>query len=195
MTVGLDDRLRTCLDPVPAAWPASELRHAAVLCPLVARDGADHVLVVKRPDTLKRHAGQIAFPGGMQDAEESPLATALRECEEELGVRATRLTVLGALPPRVSTSSIHVTCLVARLVPGPIVPDPHEVERVLAVPFPALCDGGRWQEKPPPYRVLGRTLPLSPHFVHGDDVIWGLTGRFLFELVSRLTRAGTADPG
>ena len=184
----LDEQLRRALDPVPRDWPTTELRDAAVLCPVVELDGRDQLLLAKRPDHLKRHAGQIGFPGGMRELGEDPLTTALRECHEELAIAPSRLTVLGALDARVSTSAIKVLCLVGRLEPGELVPDPSEVERVLHVPVDELLDLSRWAEKPPPFRVAGRTFPTSPHFRSGDDLIWGLTGRFVRELVQRLNR-------
>lgn len=186
----LDDLLRDRLEPVPRDWPPTELRRAAVLCPIVEHAGEDHVLFVKRPDNLKRHAGQFGFPGGMRDPGEDPTATALRECDEELAITADRVELLGMVEPRVSTSHIDVLCLVGRVTPGPLVPDPAEVERVLHVALAELCDATRWADKPPPYKVAGRTFPTSPHFRQGDDLIWGLTGRFVRELVNRLS--GTA---
>ncbi|MCA8977550.1 MAG: CoA pyrophosphatase [Planctomycetes bacterium] len=183
-----DDLLPELLDPVPVDWPATALRRAAVLCPIVEHGGHDHLLFTKRPETLGRHAGQIGFPGGMRDGGEDPTATAIRECREELGIAPDRLRVLGALQPRASTSGIQVLCLVGRLVAGALTPDPREVERVIEVPLRELREETRWAEKPPPYRVAGRTLPTSPHFRYRDDVIWGLTGRFTRELVQRLER-------
>ncbi|MCA8953475.1 MAG: CoA pyrophosphatase [Planctomycetes bacterium] len=182
----LDELLAPRLDPVPATWPASELRHAAVLAPLIALGGVDHLLFTVRPGTLRRHAGQIGFPGGMQSGVEDPRGAALRECEEEIGVPASAVTILGALRSRVSSSRILVQCLVARVQPVDLELDADEVERVLYVPVAELRDETRWAERPPPIRVSGTSPPASPHFRHGDDLVWGLTGRFVREFVERL---------
>jgi 8-oxo-dGTP pyrophosphatase MutT (NUDIX family) len=184
----LDERLRRCLDPADAGWTPTALRRAAVLCPIVEHAGAAHVVFVVRPAELRQHGGQIAFPGGMRDGDETPLATALRECREEIGVPATATTVLGSLPPRESSSAILVHCLVGRLQPVDLVPDAREVERVLRIPLAQLLDAQHWQERTPPPTATGRQPRSSPHFEFGSDLVWGLTARFVRDLAARLTR-------
>lgn len=181
-----DDMLQNCLDPVPASWPVSERRNAAVLCPIVDRNGVDHALFTVRPGNLRRHAGQIGFPGGMQEPDETPATTALRECHEEIGVPADAVRLLGAVATRESSSRIDVHCLVGRVAPVELVLAADEVERVIFVPMPELLDRSRWAHRPPPIRVKGTKPPTSPHFRFGDDLLWGLTGRFVFELVTRV---------
>lgn len=185
MASAIDDLLRARL-PALGAWQPTTLRRAAVLCPLVQHRGEDHVLFVVRPTTLRQHAGQIAFPGGMRDGDESIEATARRECREEIGVPDAAITVLGALPPRESSSGILVHAAVARLQPGELQPDLREVVRTLHVPLAELRDDTRWQELPPPGGATGNQPRTSPHFVFGDDRLWGLTGRFLRDLVAHL---------
>lgn len=182
----LDDRLRTRLDRAAGGWAGSPLRLAAVLCPLVRHEGDDHVVFTVRPAELRQHGGQIAFPGGMRDGDETPVATALRECGEELGVPEAAVDVLGSLPPRESSTGILVHCLVGRLAPVPLVPDPVEVARVLRVPLAVLLDDARWSERPPPPGAAGRQGRTSPHLEYGDDLLWGLTARFLRDLAARL---------
>lgn len=185
----LDDLLRRQLDPIPTSWPESPLRHAAVLCPVVERDGKDQLLFAVRPANLRRHAGQVGFPGGMQDPGEPPVQTALRECEEEIGAPATAVTMLGTLPSRESSSHIMVSCLVARLQPVDLVLAPDEVERVLYAPVADLRDESRWQDRAPLVRVAGTPARKSPHFALGDTMLWGLTARFVRDLVARLSNA------
>lgn len=181
----LDELLRARLLP-PGDWHATTLRHAAVLCPIVDVDGADHLLLVVRPDDLRQHPGQVAFPGGMADPGESPLQTALRECHEEVGVEAAALTVLGCLPPRPSSTGILVQCLVARMRPVPLTPDPREVAAVLHVPLRDLRDPSRWHERTPPPTATGRQPPTSPHFDLEGHTLWGLTARFVRDLIQGL---------
>lgn len=171
----LDELLRQRLHPI-GDWQPSALRLAAVLCPLLRVDDEEQLLFVARPAGLRQHPGQIAFPGGMRDAGESPLQTALRECREEIGAPEDALTVLGSLPPRESSTGILVHCIVARLRPMPLRPDPSEVDEVLHVPLADLRDLDRWQERP----------PRGPHFQLGPHVLWGLTARFVRDLHQQL---------
>ena len=180
-----DELLRARL-PAIGDWQPTALRHAAVLCPLVVHDGEDHVLFVVRPTTLRQHGGQIAFPGGMRDPGESIEATARRECREEIGVADAAIEVLGALPPRESSSGILVHAVVARLQPVVLRPDAREVVRTLHVPLAQLRDGSRWHEKPPPGGATGNQPRTSPHFTFGDELLWGLTARFVRDLVAHL---------
>jgi len=184
----LDERLRLCLDPVDVAWTSTPLRLAAVLSPIVEHAGEDHVLFLVRPAELRQHGGQIGFPGGMRDGAEIPEATALRECREEIGVPAIAIKVLGSLPPRESSSGILVHCLVGRLRPLELVLDPREVTRVLFIPFRDLLDDRRWAERTPPPNATGRQPGSSPHFEFEGDLLWGLTARFVRDLVARLAR-------
>lgn len=182
---GLDDQLRQLL-PVPGPWLSTQLRLAAVVCPLVQKDGQDHVLFAVRPPGSHPHAGQVGFPGGMQRPGEEPVPCALRECQEEIGVPAAAVTVLGMLTPRESSSGVLAHCFVARLEPTPLALDPREVVRVLHVPLAELRDETRWSERAPPPTATGRQLRTSPHFEIGQDLLWGLTARFVRDLVARL---------
>jgi len=183
--IPFDDLLRQHLLPV-GDWQATALRHAAVLCPLVHHDGEDQVLFVVRPQSQPQHGGQIAFPGGMREGDETIEATARRECREEIGVSDEAIVVLGGLGARESSSGILVHAVVARLLPVPLQPDPREVVRVLRVPLASLRDETRWAERAPPGGATGTQPRTSPHFPYGDDLLWGLTARFVRDLVQQL---------
>lgn len=182
----LDETLKQRLDQAPGDWTPTPLRVAAVLCPIVQHDGEDHVLLLVRPADMPQHAGQIGFPGGMRSGDEGPVACALRECKEEIGVLASEVAIFGGLPPRESSSGILVHCLVGRVQPVPVRTDPREVERVLHVPLRELLDGTRWKERAPPQTATGQQPRTSPHFQLGADLLWGLTARFVRDLVDRL---------
>ncbi len=185
MAFPLDDLLRTRLAP-PGDWHGTPLRLAAVLCPIVQHDGEDHLLFLVRPANARQHAGQIAFPGGMRDGDESIAATARRECREEIGVPDDAIELLGALPPRTSSSGILAHAVVARLLPVATQPDPDEVVRILHVPLRLLQDESRWHERPPPGGATGNQPKTSPHFPFGEDLLWGLTARFVRDLLAVL---------
>ena len=178
----LDAQLQVRL-PQPGDWQATQLRRAAVLCPIVALDDQDHLLLGLRPMTSNAHAGQIAFPGGKLEGDETPVETALRECHEELGMPPQSVTPLGELSPRVSSSRFFVHCVVGRVPPFELRLAPREVDRALFVPLSALLDQAQWRDLPPPHAQEDGEHPLSPHFRFGEDVIWGLTGRFIRDLV------------
>ncbi len=185
VTADIDTLLRIRLGPV-GGWRPTTLRSAAVVCPLVKCAAADCVLLLVRPANQRQHAGQIGFPGGMREGDESVEATARREFAEELGADASALTALGELPPRTSSTGIHVHAVVARLQPVALVPDPREVARVLHVPLAALLDEARWSERPAPLGAPGVQPATSPHFTIGADLLWGLTARFVRDLLAAL---------
>jgi 8-oxo-dGTP pyrophosphatase MutT (NUDIX family) len=180
-----DERLRARL-PAVGGYAHSALRLAAVLCPIVARAGQDCLLFVVRPAGLREHPGQVAFPGGKRDGRETPLQTALRECREEIGAPADAIRPLGALPPRASSSRMLVHCIVARLAPVELATDAREVARVLHVPLAELRREELWRDRPPPPGASGRKPRTSPHFCAGDDLLWGLTARFVRDLIPLL---------
>src|SRR5262249_40879890 len=93
-----DSDLRHVLAPPTGERPSvTGLRDAAVLAPMFVEDGADRLLFTRRRDDLAHHAGEVSFPGGAREGDEDALACALRECAEEIGLRAERVTILGRL--------------------------------------------------------------------------------------------------
>lgn len=183
----VDERLRATLLPADGPWQKTTLRRAAVLAPVVAVEGEDHVLFLVRSANLRHHAGQISFPGGADDGDETPLQCALRETAEEIGVGPDSVAPLGSLPTATSSSNFRVHCLVARLPDDVALQiDEGEVARALFVPLRQLLVPTRWYEKAPPPQPDGRTFPPSPHYDHDGAVIWGLTGRFCAQLLAAL---------
>src|SRR5918912_4608817 len=140
------DRLRQLLlTPQEAAeLDAPGQKDAAVLVPLYVDDGELHAVFTKRREDLRRHAGEISFPGGRQDDPEEDLRfTALREAEEEIGLAPADVELVGALPPVgtfVTNYKIHP--FVGVIKPGHAwTPQPTEVEEVLELSLPALTAG------------------------------------------------------
>lgn len=159
--------------------------NAAVLVPLYLHDGELHAVFTKRREHMRRHAGEISFPGGRQDPGEELTATALREAEEEIGLPRDAVKVVGALAP-VGTfvTSYAVYPFVGLIAPGRgWVPSPDEVHSVLELPLGGLRDGhGR-------RRLLRRGVPFTTDvyaIAGSDDVIWGATARILADLLARI---------
>jgi 8-oxo-dGTP pyrophosphatase MutT (NUDIX family) len=185
----LRGRLRSALDPAPAPVAAPGDRLAAVLALLV--ETPDLALVFgRRSDALPRHAGQVAFPGGIVDDADADLAsTALREAEEEIGLDPALPEVLGALPPvHTTVSGILVVPFVGMLetVPALTLGD-GEFDEVLTFPVRRLLEAEalvEWE------RGDGRRWTGWTYEVDGTT-IWGATGHMLHALLEILRKETT----
>lgn len=158
------------------------VRAASVLVPFFERQGEAHLLFVKRPEGDYHHAGQIAFPGGKRDGDESALDCALREADEEVGLAPADVEVLGQLDEYDTVvTGYRVTPFVGIVPhPYPLRPEPREVERLIEVPLATLLDPAifRREER----EAFGRLLPIYYYSV-GPDLIWGVTGGMLTPLL------------
>ena len=115
-------------------------RKAAVLFPLVMRDDWK-VILTQRPETMPSHPGQIAFPGGKAEVGETISQTALRETEEEIGVKPDDIELLGRLPSFNAVSEYRITPFVGVVAStAKIIPDPREVESAFEVPLSFLMN-------------------------------------------------------
>ena len=161
----------------------TDLRRAAVLLPLFVRDGSLWILLTRRTETVEHHRGQISFPGGAEEKDDrSLLETALRESEEEIGLKREDAIPLGALSPMVTVTDFYVEPFVAA-IPQPYVFRPQEAEiaEIIEAPLPALADPAIREEKP----YLGRPEPVL-FYHYGRHTIWGATARMLAELLEAL---------
>ncbi|HZD04496.1 MAG TPA: CoA pyrophosphatase, partial [Longimicrobiales bacterium] len=146
------------------------------------------LLFTLRTDDVRHHKGEVSFPGGARHAEDDDLlATALRETEEELGIGASRLEVLGRLAPvRATVSGYVVVPYVAHLAERPpIRPSPFEVAEVLEFPVAALARAERLERR----TWEGGSYHTYTYRLDGQ-VVWGLTGRILHQLLETLRREG-----
>jgi 8-oxo-dGTP pyrophosphatase MutT (NUDIX family) len=187
-----DEDLRRRLGPADRAWrPEAGLRDAAVLLPLVRRGGADGlVFTLRRPD-LAAHAGQISFPGGAREEGEDPVSCALRETEEEVGIAAGDVEVLGRLPDRISIAGYVVAAIVARVRREPSYrPLASEVAEVFELPVAPMLDAARWSFRPSTHPAA--RLARIPYLDLEGRTVWGLTGIILRDFVRR---ALDFDPG
>jgi len=161
------------------------LRPASVLLPLVERGGGLSLILTRRAALLKHHPGQVAFPGGKQEpGDPSPLAAALREAEEEIGLAGGIVEPLGALDAHETVTDFLVTPFVGVVPKGfRPRPDPAEVEEVFEVPLAFVLDpanlqvhGRKWQGVTRRYYAI----PYGPHY------IWGATARMLKNFADRM---------
>ena len=157
---------------------------AAVLVPLYETAGELHAVFTKRRDDLRRHAGEISFPGGRQDFPDEDLRiTALREAEEEIGLPRDAVDLVGALAP-VGTfvTGYRVFPFVGMIEPGlRWTLQEREVDEVLELSLPALVDGFEMQ------RLLRKGVPIkTPTYAVGRHFVWGATARMVQQLLDRL---------
>lgn len=176
------------LDPHEAAsLDVLGAKDAAVLVPLFVRDGEAHLVFTKRREDLKRHPGEISFPGGRRDEGDLDLpATALREACEEIGLPPDGVEIIGALQPTPTIATGYaVYPFVGLIEPGlEWTLSPREVEVVLELSIADLRTGYGRQ------RMLRRGIPFRTDvYVVGDDLIWGATARILADLLERLDAA------
>jgi len=173
------------LDPDEAAALTVHGRvTAAVLVPLYVQDGALHAVFTRRRDDLRRHPGEVSFPGGREDDVDDDLrVTALREAEEEIGLPRDAVQIVGALQPTPTIATNYaVYPFVGLIEPGHVwVPSDGEVAEVLELSLADLRDGhGR-------RRLIRRGVPFRTDvFVVDDHLIWGATARMLHDLLERL---------
>ncbi len=171
--------------------PAEPLRPAAVLVGLREHASGTTVLLTRRQDVLRHHAGQISFPGGRVDgADAGPLAAALRETEEEVGLPARAIEPVGWLDPYATITGFHVWPLVARIDPErPLLPNAAEVAEAFEVPLDFLLDPASAHDVTLEWRGRSRFLV---EFRWREHRIWGATAAMLVNLRERL-RVAAAD--
>jgi len=161
------------------------LRPAGVLVPLYARDRQLFTIFTKRTELVEHHKGQISFPGGTPKASDANLwATATREAEEETGIPAGRVLLLGALPKAVTVSDFEISPFVGA-VPHPIElrRQAGEVAEILEIPIAYLLDPLVVEERPA--RWKGRETRTLVYHYRGH-AIWGATAHILADLLEVL---------
>ncbi|PZS10228.1 MAG: CoA pyrophosphatase [Solirubrobacterales bacterium] len=184
----LEGLRRVLLAPDPAVAPA--LRgpaKAAVLVPLYIRDDQLHVVLTRRRDDLRRHPGEMSFPGGRWEQGDHDLrATALREAHEEIGLQPAAIEIVGALRPTATiTTGYRIHPFVAVIEPPRAwALSASEVAAVIELPLPGLRAAYARRV------LIGRGLPVATDtYLAGEQLIWGATARILTDLFGRIAPA------
>ena len=172
------------LEPARAAELEAHGRiEAAVLVPMHGWPQHPGLVLTERRSDLKRHAGEISFPGGRRDGDEELIETALREAEEEIGLAADNVQIVGALPPiGTFVTNYKITPFVGLIEEGMrFEPNPTEVESVLVASLDDLAAG--YEKR----RLVRRGVPIKTDtYLVADKLIWGATARILGLLLERI---------
>lgn len=186
--------LLTDLDPTILVDGRPPERPSAVLVALYPHQGVPHVLLTRRSWSLRAHSGEVSFPGGRAEPDDTDLvATALRETDEEVGIPPAEVEVIGRLAPLATVSSRSVVVPYVGLLPAvpDLVPDPREVEEALHVPLWELLADGVYREER--WQRLGIERPIWFFELVGDTV-WGATASMLRHLLCLITDTGPHVP-
>lgn len=173
------------LDPELYANGSRDCRRAAVLFLLYPFQGELHTLLTVRPDTLPHHPGQVAFPGGSRDEDESVLETALREAHEEVGIDPALIQPLGRLTRLYIPPSHFCIQIVLGHTPRRPAwrPNPDEISKLLEIPVAHFFDRGNWGEE---IRAIEGIKRRIPYFQIGEHKVWGATAMTIAEFVTAI---------
>jgi len=169
----MEPALRKYFPPSPAA--------AAVLIPIVDHEDGLTVLFTQRAAHMRHHAGQISFPGGrMEPTDAGPLAAALRETEEEIGLSREHVTFAGYLDPHLALSGYWITPVIGFVRPGfALTLDAREVDSAFEVPLTHILDAANHRSRE---RRIGEMAVQVYDIPFGDRNIWGVTAGILMAL-------------
>jgi 8-oxo-dGTP pyrophosphatase MutT (NUDIX family) len=176
---------RALIEPAEAAaMRAPGSVNAAVLVAIFGHPARPGLVFTERRSDLRRHGGEISFPGGRQDhPQEELMTTAVREAEEEIGLRGNDVEVIGALPPVGTFVTGYRVHPFVGLIPDDLRfrPNPAEVAAVLLFRLEELREGFAMR------RLVRRGVPIkTPTYLVGEHLIWGATARILADLMARL---------
>jgi 8-oxo-dGTP pyrophosphatase MutT (NUDIX family) len=164
--------------------PDTHLKCAAVLVPLTYVQDEWHILFTRRTDRVESHKGQVSFPGGAcEEGETTPEQTALREAQEEIGMRPEDVTVLGRLSQLITISSFRVSPIVG------IIPWPYtfkvagvEVERVFTIPLLWLANKNNYWE----FSLRESDRSLIAYHPYDGELLWGATARMTVSFLNTI---------
>ena len=165
-----------------------QLKCAAVLIPLVWWKEAWHLVFTRRTEVVEHHKGQVSFPGGGCNADENtPEQTALREAEEEIGLKPGDVRLLGRLN-EVLTITRYRVMPVAGVMPWPyeVRIESAEVERVFTIPLLWLSQRKNWEEQPAMPAGVSLSFPVITYHPYEGEVLWGASARMTHNFLSVL---------
>lgn len=171
----IEELLKSRSKNIIADW---DLKPSSVLVPIFTKGGERHLLFTKRTENLRNHPGQISFPGGRHDkSDESLWETALRETEEEIGVKREHVKFLGELDDMLTSTQYRITPFVASIpYPYEFVVNCAEIDAIIEVPIKQLMDPDILEIR---LREYFNVIVKVYYFHIGPEPIWGATGRIV----------------
>jgi len=182
MTTTRENLIRLLEHRKKETLPRGDFLPSAVLVPLFLQNGRFHILFTQRSMLVNDHKGQISFPGGRwEDSDGNLKTTALRETEEELGIRRENVELLGELGELVTPSGYHITPYVG-IIPHPYAyqMNAEEIAGIIEVPLEHLLEPQNLRLE---RGIFFNSQTEMPYFQYQHHVIWGATGRITRELV------------
>jgi 8-oxo-dGTP pyrophosphatase MutT (NUDIX family) len=175
-----------------ASGSGPSLVRAGVLLPLFCKDGSYHILFTRRTDKVKRHKGEISFPGGIYDSSDGDLeATALREADEEVGIKRQDVELLGALDEVMTMTDFVVSPFVGFIpFPYPFVLSEEEIAEIIILPLFGFLKEGVLSEEDWTYG--DKTARVYNYHCGGHD-IWGATAKILRQFLDLITAGGIRE--
>ncbi len=163
-----------------------ERHDAAVLVPVIDRDGESYLLFTKRADHLGEHPGQMSFPGGGREPMDADShETALREANEEIALDPADTRIVGRLDDIRTITEYAVTPVVACVPDRQYVPDESEVAEIVVLPVSGLVDPDNYEFEARDHPHYGE---IVIHYFHVDGyTVWGATGRIVVDFLERTT--------
>lgn len=187
----LEDIRKAFLDHAHVRMPVGDLTPAAVLVPIYEKEGRSHILFAQRTLTVRHHKGQISFPGGARDGtDHTLLETALRETEEEIGVRPADVEILAELDDMVTPTGYHVNPYVGSIpYPYDFRINAAETAALIEVPLDHLMIESHHRLG---FRRFQDRIYEVHYYTYQAHTIWGVTGHILHGLLQALRSVGPA---
>lgn len=162
-------------------------KHAAVLVPLIHQQNGWQVLFTRRSDSVNDHKGQVSFPGGsIEHSDSSPVTAALREANEEIGLKPEHIHVLGELPPHESVTGYIIFPVVAK-IEWPVILNINskEVSRVFTIPLDWLVQKENYEIRDwlSPFGLRHGVVFFRPY---DGEQLWGISARIMLDLLEKL---------
>ena len=176
------------MDGYAGLYEHATLKCAAVLIPLARLKDEWQLVFTRRTETVEHHKGQVSFPGGgCELGESSPETTALREANEEIGLKPEDVQILGRMNDIITITNYRVTPIVG-VIPWPYQfhPEPAEVGRVFTIPLPWLADRANWDEQPVTPQGIPRSFPVIRYHPYDGEILWGASARITQDFLNTI---------